>query len=114
MPATKLPSIDVGVPLPVESVNISDPDPTRSASLLRARRSRRLLRRPGCGWRALQAARGLWYDTEKIYFISTDGGNMGFGQVWIIHLAAENHAGGRVLRARHVRWSRQLLRQPSR
>ena len=29
------------------------------------------------------------YDRRKIYFISTNGGNMGFGQVWMYDLAAE-------------------------
>jgi uncharacterized protein len=32
---------------------------------------------------------GCWYHQRKIYFISTNGGNMGFGQVWMYDLAAE-------------------------
>ena len=106
----------VGVPLPVEWVNITNPDPTPvSVVVSGATLSAVFVEGLAAGGARFRRLEGCWYDRRKIYFISTNGGNMGFGQVWMYrHRRPDDHAGGRVLRPRHVRWSRQLLRQPSR
>ena len=80
----------VGVPLPVEWVTITNPDPLPvSVVVVRPDAVGGVRRGPGGRWRALPAARGLLVRPAKIYFISTNGGNMGFGQVWMYDLAAE-------------------------
>ena len=43
--------------------------------------------RGGARFRRLE---GCWYDKGKIYFTSTNGGDMGFGQVWMYDVAAES------------------------
>ena len=76
----------VGVALPVEWVTITNPDPTPvsvgglSAVFLEG------LAAGGARFRRLE---GCWYGNRRIFFISTNGGNMGFGQVWEYDLARE-------------------------
>ena len=79
------------MPLPVEWVNITNPDPTpvsvvvSGADALGGVRRRAWLRAA----RASGGSRAAGTTRRKIYFISTNGGNMGFGQVWMYDLVAQ-------------------------
>ena len=76
----------VGVPLPVEWVNITNPDPaipTGAGGL-----STVFLEGLAAGGARFRRLEGCWYDRGRIYFVSTNGGNMGFGQTWVYDPAA--------------------------
>ena len=80
----------VGVPLPVEWVNITNPDPTPvSVVVSGATFSAVFVEGLAAGGARFRRLEGCWYDRRKIYFISTNGGNMGFGQVWMYDIVAE-------------------------
>ena len=71
----------VGVSLPVEWVTITNPDPATPAGagglstvFLEG------LAAGGCRFRRLE---GCWYANRRIFFLSTNGGNRGFGQVFV-------------------------------
>ena len=80
----------VGNPLPVEWVTIANPDPVPVSVVMSGQTVSAVfaagLAAGGARFRRLE---GCWYDKRKIYFISTNGGNRGFGQVWMYDLAAE-------------------------
>jgi uncharacterized protein len=69
----------VGAALPVEWVTISDPDPAVPGGATTSTFAQGLAA-GGCRFRRLE---GCWYDRGKIFFLSTNGGNMGFGQVFV-------------------------------
>ncbi len=79
-----------GVPLPVEWVNITNPDPVPASVVVSGQTLSSVfvegLNAGGARFRRLE---GCWYDRGRIYFISTNGGNMGFGQIWVYDPAAE-------------------------
>ena len=79
-----------GVALPVEWVTITNPDPEPVSTLVSGATLSNVflegLAAGGCRFRRLE---GCWYDRRKIYFISTNGGNMGFGQVWMHDIDAQ-------------------------
>ena len=80
----------VGVPLPVEWVNITNPDPTPvSVVVSGVTLSAVFVEGLAAGGTRFRRLEGCWYDRRKIYFISTNGGNMGFGQVWMYDLVAQ-------------------------
>ena len=80
----------VGVPLPVEWVNITNPDPTPvSVVVSGVTLSAVFVEGLAAGGTRFRRLEGCWYDRRKIYFISTNGGNMGFGQVWMYDIAAQ-------------------------
>lgn len=67
-----------GVPLPVEWVDIADPDPADAESNSLA------VFEQGAALGAASFARleGCWFDNQAVYFVSTNGGEAGQGQVW--------------------------------
>jgi len=80
----------VGVPLPVEWVNITNPDPTPvSVVVSGVTLSAVFVEGLAAGGARFRRLEGCWYDRRKIYFISTNGGNVGFGQVWMYDLVAQ-------------------------
>jgi secreted PhoX family phosphatase len=80
----------VGVPLPVDWVTIPDPDPTPVSMVVSgATFSTVFLNGLALGGARFRRLEGCWYDQRKIYFISTNGGNMGFGQVWVYDIDAQ-------------------------
>ena len=71
----------VGVALPVEWVTITNPDPptpTGAGGL-----STVFLEGLAVGGARFRRLEGCWYANGRIYFVSTNGGNMGFGQTWV-------------------------------
>ena len=80
----------VGVPLPVEWVTITNPDPTPvSVVVSGATFSSVFVEGLAAGGARFRRLEGCWYDKRKIYFISTNGGDRGFGQVWMYDLTAQ-------------------------
>jgi secreted PhoX family phosphatase len=68
----------VRVPRPVTWVDIPDPDPAEAARNPRAVAEQGLVE----GGAAFTRLEGGWYDSGKVYFTSTDGGEAKLGQVW--------------------------------
>jgi len=80
----------VGVPLPVEWVTIATPDPDPVSTVVSgATFSNVFIEGLAAGGARFRRLEGCWYDAGKIYFISTNGGNMGFGQVWVHDIGAQ-------------------------
>jgi uncharacterized protein len=80
----------VGAPLPVEWVTITNPDPTPASVVVSGQTlSAVFVEGLAAGGARFRRLEGCWYDKGKIYFISTNGGNMGFGQVWMYDIAAQ-------------------------
>ena len=106
----------VGVALPVEWVTITNPDPTPvSVVVVRSRRfSAVFLEGLAAGGARFRRLEGCWYGNRRIFFISTNGGNRGFGQVWEYDIRrSDPHFTGRVAEPRCIRRARQRLRQPA-
>ena len=79
----------VGVALPVEWVDITNPDPVPPSVVVSGvTLSSVFVEGLAAGGARFRRLEGCWYDRRKIYFISTNGGNMGFGQVWMYDLDA--------------------------
>jgi hypothetical protein len=80
----------VGVPLPVGWVPIPDPDPVPPSQtiggVLRSSVFQQGLEAGGAVFRRLE---GCWFSGGKLYFHSTNGGNMALGQIWIYDPATE-------------------------
>jgi secreted PhoX family phosphatase len=77
----------VGAELPVQWVRIEDPDPDLEGGALE------VARQGGAKGAALfNRLEGIWYDRRSggFFFVSTSGGDAGFGQVWYYD-ARENH-----------------------
>jgi uncharacterized protein len=70
----------VGVPLLVEWVTISDPDPGSDTVRFQAQEK---------GAAAFNRQEGIWVGDGRIYFDCTDGGAAGVGQIWEFHPAAQ-------------------------
>jgi secreted PhoX family phosphatase len=80
----------VGKPLPVEWVNITQPDPSPVSLVVSGvTLSAVFVEGLAAGGARFRRLEGCWYDRRRIYFISTNGGNMGFGQVWMYDIDAE-------------------------
>jgi hypothetical protein len=80
----------IGAPLPVEWVPIADPDPTPpTATIEGASGSAVFAQGFAAGGTRFRRLEGCWYDSGQIFFVSTNGGNMGFGQVFVYNPAAE-------------------------
>jgi secreted PhoX family phosphatase len=73
----------VGTPLRVEWVTISNPDPTPPGDPAVFAAGFAL---GGARFRRLE---GCWYANGLVFFDSTNGGNMGFGQIWVYNPSAE-------------------------
>ncbi|QCU78607.1 DUF839 domain-containing protein [Citricoccus sp. SGAir0253] len=65
-----------GTPLPVEWVDIADPDPDSDDSLAVFKQGHAL------GGAVFARLEGAWYGDGSIYVNSTSGGDAGLGQVW--------------------------------
>ena len=79
-------------PLRVEWVNIANPDPTpvsQTDPVTGLTVSSVFIQGFAAGGARFRRLEGCWYDAGKIYFISTNGGNMGFGQVWVYDIGAQ-------------------------
>src|SRR6185503_16639116 len=80
----------VGVPLRVEWVTIANPDPVPvSVVVSGVTLSAVFVEGLAAGGARFRRLEGCWYDQRKIYFISTNGGDMGFGQVWVYDIGAQ-------------------------
>lgn len=66
----------VGKPLPVEWVDIADPDPDSSDTLAVFKQGHEL------GGAVFDRLEGAWYGDGSVYINSTSGGDAGLGQVW--------------------------------
>ncbi len=78
-----------GTPLPVEWVDIPDPDPDSGDSLAVFRQGRQ---RGGAVFARLE---GAWYGDGSIFVNATSGGDAGLGQVWRYRPTGE--AGGQLI-----------------
>jgi len=80
----------VGVALPVEWVPITNPDPSPVSVVVSGQTlSSVFVEGLAAGGARFRRLEGCWYGNGRIFFISTNGGNMGFGQVWVYHPASE-------------------------
>jgi uncharacterized protein len=79
-----------GFPLPVSWVPVGDPDPTPPnvtvSGVTMASVFKQGLDGGGARFRRLE---GCWFNAGKLYFLSTNGGNMGLGQVFVYDPAQE-------------------------
>jgi secreted PhoX family phosphatase len=74
----------VGVPLPVEWVTINNPDPSPvSETIGGVVWSKVFLEGFNAGGIRFRRLEGCWYSNGRIFFLSTNGGDMGFGQVFV-------------------------------
>jgi secreted PhoX family phosphatase len=76
----------VGESLPCEWVSIADPDPTPATGALGSAVFTAGFALGGARFRRLE---GCWYANGRIFFVSTNGGDAGVGQVWAYDPAAE-------------------------
>jgi uncharacterized protein len=76
----------IGAPLHVEWVTIPNPDPTPATGAAGSAVFTAGLALGGARFRRLE---GCWYANGLIFFDSTNGGNMGFGQIWVYDPSAE-------------------------
>jgi hypothetical protein len=83
----------VGVALPVSWVEVPDPDPTPpSVTIAGVTMSAVYKQGLDAGGAVFRRLEGCWYADGKVYFVSTNGGDMGFGQVWVYEPEAETVA----------------------
>jgi len=76
----------VGAPLSCEWVTIADPDPSPATGALGSAVFTAGFALGGARFRRLE---GCWYANGQIFFDSTNGGDAGFGQVWVYDPSAE-------------------------
>lgn len=67
----------IGAALPVEWVTITNPDPSPFTPTSVFNEG---FAKGGARFRRLE---GVFYSNGRIFFVSTNGGNMGFGQLWV-------------------------------
>ena len=80
----------IGTPLHVEWVTIPDPDPSPASVVVSGQTlSAVFVEGLAAGGARFRRLEGCWYGNGLIYFISTNGGDRGFGQVWAYNPAAE-------------------------
>ena len=80
----------IGAALPVEWVPIANPDPTPpTATIGGVAGSAVFAQGFAAGGVRFRRLEGCWYDNGQIFFVSTNGGNMGFGQVFVYNPVAE-------------------------
>jgi len=78
----------IGVPLRVEWVPITTPDPDPASVVVSGvTLSKVFVEGLAAGGARFRRLEGCWYGNRRIFFISTNGGNMGFGQVWEHNIA---------------------------
>jgi secreted PhoX family phosphatase len=76
----------VGVPLSCTWVTIADPDPSPATGPLGSAVFSAGFALGGARFRRLE---GCWYANGQIFFVSTNGGDAGFGQVWVYDPSAQ-------------------------
>jgi secreted PhoX family phosphatase len=80
----------VGAALAVEWVTITNPDPVPVSVVISGQTlSAVFVEGLAAGGARFRRLEGCWYGNGQIFFISTNGGNMGFGQVWAYDPASE-------------------------
>jgi secreted PhoX family phosphatase len=80
----------VGVPLPVEWVTITNPDPSPVSSTFEGETASLVFQEGfAAGGARFRRLEGCWERRRRIFFVSTNGGNMGFGQVFVYDPGAE-------------------------
>lgn len=80
----------IGAVLPVEWVTIANPDPSPvSVVVSGVTLSAVFVEGLAAGGARFRRLEGCWYGNGRIFFISTNGGNMGFGQVWEYNISRE-------------------------
>jgi secreted PhoX family phosphatase len=80
----------IGTPLPVEWVPIANPDPSPpTATIGGVAGSAVFAQGFAAGGVRFRRLEGCWYDKGQIFFVSTNGGNLGLGQVFVYNPAAE-------------------------
>ncbi|MBI2685451.1 MAG: DUF839 domain-containing protein [Acidobacteria bacterium] len=73
----------VGVALPISWVPVPNPDPTPvSVTVNGATASATFQQGFNAGGAIFRRLEGCWYSEGKIYFTSTNGGEIGLGQIW--------------------------------
>lgn len=73
----------VGTALPVEWVPIADPDPFPVGATIDGAAGSAVFKQGyDAGGTRFRRLEGCWYQNGIVYFLSTNGGNMGFGQVF--------------------------------
>jgi secreted PhoX family phosphatase len=79
----------VGAQLQVEWVTITNPDPVPVSQVVGGQTlSTVFIEGFAAGGARFRRLEGCWYYNGRIFFVSTNGGNMGFGQVWVFDPAA--------------------------
>jgi uncharacterized protein len=74
----------IGVALPVEWVTITNPDPVPVSSVVSGATLSTVFQEGfAAGGARFRRLEGCWEANRRIFFVSTNGGNMGFGQVWV-------------------------------
>jgi secreted PhoX family phosphatase len=80
----------IGTPLNIDWVTITNPDPVpASVSVSGQTLSAVFVEGLAAGGARFRRLEGCWYGNGLIFFISTNGGNRGFGQVWAYDPSAE-------------------------
>ncbi len=80
----------IGQPLPVEWVPIANPDPTPPGATIDGSAGSAVFAQGfAAGGVRFRRLEGCWYANGQIFFVSTNGGNMGFGQVFAYNPVAE-------------------------
>jgi hypothetical protein len=81
----------IGVPLPCEWVTIANPDPIPVSVPDSLGGTVSAVFKAGfdAGGARFRRLEGCWYSNGVIFFVSTNGGNAGFGQVWAYNPTAE-------------------------
>ena len=74
----------VGVALPVSWARVPDADPRTATVTINGETASAVFQQGlNAGGAIFRRLEGCWYFEEKIYFTSTNGGDMGLGQVWV-------------------------------
>jgi uncharacterized protein len=80
----------VGVALDVSWVTIADPDPSPPSIQFEGETTAVVFKQGlDAGGARFRRLEGCWFARDKIYFGSTTGGDMGFGQIWVYDPRAE-------------------------
>ncbi|MCI0387784.1 MAG: PhoX family protein [Acidobacteria bacterium] len=80
----------VGVALKVSWVPIPNPDPSPSTMTFEGETTSDVFKQGlDAGGARFRRLEGCWYARGKIFFVSTNGGDKGFGQVWVYDIKAE-------------------------
>ncbi|MGH9658108.1 MAG: alkaline phosphatase PhoX [Bryobacteraceae bacterium] len=73
-----------GVALPVSWVPVPNPDPTPVSVMIGAATASATFQQGlNAGGAIFRRLEGSWYSQGKIYFTSTNGGEVGLGQIWV-------------------------------